>query len=327
MTPQRPGLSLVVPTRDTRELTLACLASVRDDAPGGACEVIVVDDASRDGTAEAVRREHPGVRVLTLGSPQRFAAAANRGAREARGEVLLLLNSDTRLLPGSLAALLDAFRRDPALGVAGGALSHADGVPQWSGGREPTGRWLFALASGLGGVPGRLPGYRRLRPVSGGAGGPVDWVSGAALAVRRRCWEEAGPLDEGYGFYAQDADLCLAARARGWGVAVVPAFRVVHLGGATVRPRGEDGGVPFDPELLWPDLVRLAGKRGGRPGARRARRALALGTRLRLVGRGLAAPFLPPGRRAPWRRDSEAFHRAAAALATASGVEPGSESR
>ena len=245
----RPPLSVVVPTHDTRELTLACLAALaRQDLPG--IEVILVDDASSDGTAEAVAAWHVSVRVIRNDRPAGFTRSANLGLRSAKGEVSLLLNSDTEVDPGGLAALLAAFAADPRLGAAGGALRYPDGRPQWSGGAAPSLLWLFGLASGLPALLGRLPLYRRLRPPAGTGPGRLDWVTGAALGLRRTALASLatpatpadpglpGPLDEGFRFYGQDLDLCLRLAAAGWRVAVVPGFGVMHHHGADHRPAG-----------------------------------------------------------------------------------------
>jgi N-acetylglucosaminyl-diphospho-decaprenol L-rhamnosyltransferase len=186
------ALSVVVPSRNTRELTLACLAAIDAAAaaqPGpGAIEVVVVDDGGDDGTAEAVGERFPAVRLLRCERQVGFTRAANRGLQAAAGDVLLLLNSDTEVAAGGegLAALLALFAAEPRLGIAGAALRYPDGSPQWSGGGEPTAVWLFALASGLAELLGRLPLYRRLRPMSGtrrrrrGAGAAVAGGAGGA---------------------------------------------------------------------------------------------------------------------------------------------------
>lgn len=314
---RRPRLSVVIPSHETRDLTLACLASLRaagapGDTPVGAAEVLLVDDGSRDGTAGAVCDRFPGVRVLRNETAAGFTATANRGMAAAEGELLLLLNSDTETGDGAWNAIDAAFRDRPKLGVAGAALRNPDGTPQWSGRSEPTGSWLFALASGIPRAVARIPGLRRLRPVAGWRDQTVDWVTGAAMVVRRPVWEAVGPFDASFHLYCQDLDLCLRARDAGWEVGVIPGFRVLHHGGATVRRQPGAAGHQ-NPELLWSELVRWAGKRGGRRRARRAARALKMGGWLRLVGRWLAAPFRGHADREKWRRVSASYREAIAA--------------
>lgn len=307
-----PVISVVVPTRDTRDLTLACLESVHAVEP--AAEVILIDDGSRDRTADAVAERFPDSRVLRNAEPLGFTAAANRGLESASGEVLLLLNSDTELLPGSTDALRRALVEDEGVGVAGAALRYPGGEPQWSGGRAPGLGWLFALASGMPRVLERFPGYRRGRPVSGTAPGEtVEWVTGAAFAMRREVWERVGPLDESFLFYAQDLDLCLRARDAGWRTRIVPGFRVVHHHGATIG-RARESVHRQHPELLWSDLLRWARKHRGLVWARRAARALLWGGRLRVALRWMGRPFLPRSEQEAWRRDTLTYERALTAI-------------
>jgi N-acetylglucosaminyl-diphospho-decaprenol L-rhamnosyltransferase len=275
----RPPLSIVIPTHDTRELTLRCLDALFA-SPVAGMEVILVDDASRDGTAEAVAARHRPVTVLRNGEPARFTRSANRGLAAATGEILLLLNSDTEVEAGGLARLVELFAREPALGIAGALLHYPDGSPQWSGGREPTLAWFFALTSGLPALLAKLPFYRRARPLAPDRPLEMDWVTGAAMAFRRPVWETVGPLDEGFRFYAQDLDFCLRARRAGFTVEVRPEVRVLHHHGATIgRSSGARG--RQHPELLWDDLLRWARKHHGPAWAARAEIALRAGDRLR----------------------------------------------
>lgn len=305
MRPAPPTLSVIVPTRDTRELTLRCLASLARAAPEA--EVVLVDDGGSDGTAEAAAAAHPRLRLLRLAEPAGFTHAANRGLAAACGELLLLLNSDTEVDAAGLAAVRAGFAASPRLGAAGAALHYPGGAPQWSGGAEPTLLWLFALASGAPRLLGRLPLYRRLKPPGATAGGTVAWVTGAALALRRAAWEEVGPFDERFRFYAQDLDLCGRMRAAGWEVALLPDFRVLHHHGATI---GAAAGSRQDTELLWTDLLRWAEKRHGARWARRAGAALAAGGRARLLARVAALPFVAALRRPAWCAEDEALRRA-----------------
>ena len=290
--------SVVLPTRDTRDLTLRALRSVAREAPRA--EVVVVDDAGSDDTAESVRREFPRARLLRQPVSRGYAAAVNSGLQLCGGDRLLLLNSDTELRAGGLAALDAAFAQAPRLGIAGAQLYYPDGRPQWSGGSEPTLFWFLALGSGWGAATAP---YRHLRRRIGRRGAApaeitVDWVSGAALALRRPVFEALGPIDESYAFYAQDLDYCRRAAAAGWEIGIVTGCEVLHWHGATVAPTGEGQRL----ELLWPDLVRWVRRARGLRPARRARRALLWASwlrrsrkdreRARLARRALAAPFL-----------------------------------
>jgi len=313
-------LSVVIPTHDTRALTLCCLASLASARPAPA-EVIVVDDGSRDGTAEAVAASYPGARLLRHEEARGFTASVNAGAALAESDLLLLLNSDTEVAVDALGALVGAFAGNPRLGVAGAALRYPDDRPQWSGGRRPGALWLFALASGLAFRLGGLGAWRRRRAVSGHGASRVEWVTGAALATRRAVWAEVGPLDPRFVLYGQDLDFCLRARDAGWEVAVVSECRVSHHHGATVGAAGGVGAARHDAGLLWADLVRWVAKRRGPAAARRAARILRLGgavQRLILVAEG-ALRAAPMNARQERRmlREAAAAARAAASEAPA----------
>src|SRR5215203_897487 len=309
----RPPLSVVVPTHGTRDLVLRCLDSLAA-SPVPGLEVILVDDASRDGTAEAVGERHPQVVVLINETPLRFTRSANLGLARARGEVLLLLNGDTEVEPDGLGRLLAVFAREPRLGIAGARLHYPGGSPQWSGGREPSPAWFFALASGLPVLLERLPLYRRAKPLDPRTPLRVDWVTGAAMAFRRCVWEAVGPLDEGFRFYAQDLDFCLRARRAGWEVEVRPELAVLHHHGATIGSAPGARGRQ-NPELLWSDLLRWARKHHGRAWAARAEAALRAGCALRLGSRRLARPFVAAARREEWEEDDQAVREALQGLA------------
>jgi GT2 family glycosyltransferase len=307
-----PLFSVVIPTRDTRELTLRCLVSLRG---GGAVpiDVIVVDDGSSDGTAGAVRRADPSAQVIETGRSVGFSRAVNAGVARTTGDVILVLNSDTEVVEGSLAAMIGAFADDAVLGIGGAELLNPDGSPQWRAGRWPTERWLFAQASGLGSMLSRLPGRRRLGSSGAGRSGAVDWVSGAAMAVRRELWERCGPFDVDYRFYCQDLDLCYSAHEAGWSVAVVPGFRVLHHQGATIGEAEGSSGA-FHPQFMWTDLIRFTAKNRGAGDAGKAARALRYGARLRLAMRRVARPLSSDRER--WDRETRAYRAGLDALET-----------
>jgi len=305
-------LSVVIPTYETRELTLRCLASLWlcNPAPD---EVVVIDDGGSDNTAQSVLRKYPRHVVVHLPHQHGFSAAANHGLARASGVLMLLLNSDTEVEPAALGAVFDAFALDPDLGIAGASLRHPDGAPQWSGGRMPTFLWYFALASGVPALLGRLRTWRKLRSPSGSGGGTVDWVAGTAMVIRRQVWQDLGPFDLGYRFYCQDLDLCFNAAAAGWKIRVLPEFKVFHHHGATIS--SADGAVgPTHPELMWMDFLRFMRRRGGAAAARKSTRALRMGGRLRLVGRRLASPWIPESDRSDWQAETSAYAAALRAL-------------
>jgi len=308
-----PSLSVVVPTRDTRTLTLRCLATLVPQFPPDA-EVIVVDDDSRDDTVAALAATHSAARVVRLAPARGFTVAANAGLAVATGELLWLLNSDTEVKPGAVAALRAAFGRTARLGAAGPLLFAPDGSPQWSGGRVPDRRWLFALASGVAALAAHVPAYRRRRPVSGHDGRPVEWIPGTALVMRAAAWREVGTFDERLALYGQDVDYGIRLRAAGWDVALVPAARVVHVGGATVGRVCDATTSGQDVAALWTDLVRVLAKHGGPAAGAAAARALVAGATLRLAARRLARPCVAVAHRTAWDHDTAMYARAVAAV-------------
>jgi len=291
--------SIVIPTFNTAAMTLACCRAAIAAAPAES-EVIVVDDGSTDGTCDVLRAEVPEVRIVRLDVNSRFAAAANAGVAVSNGAIILLLNSDTRVDREAPAKLLDAFAADATLGVAGAQLVDADGTPQWSGGPQPTLLWLVVMVSGIAHV---LP--RRMRP----RGGDVGWVSGAAMAFRRDAWNDAGPFNETYRFYAQDLELCVRARANGWHVRVIEDARVVHDGGATLRRARHVAELPHDPSLLWLDLLSWGRAHYGRAWAWSARALMFVAAFMRILGRTLRELLL----RGDARRSSRSTTRVYAA--------------
>ncbi len=233
-------LSVVIPSYETRGLLLECLEGVaraRAAHPKLDCEVVVVDNGSRDGSVEAVRERHPGVRVLAGARNRGFAAAVNRGLRARRGRHALLLNSDVEIAPDLLAAGVRLLDAHPDVGVLGGSLCHPGGRPQRSAHRLP------GLASEL------LPGEIFRRPARGRSGvsrrGPdgdrelvdVEAVRGAVLFVRGEALDALGLLDEGFFFFLEDTEYCARVRRAGLRVAQAPGLRAVHRLGASSKQR------------------------------------------------------------------------------------------
>jgi len=232
------GLSIVVVSWNTRALALRCLAAAQQaasgfsSATGTPVELVLVDNGSSDGTADAVRAALPSVRIVALPRNRGFAGGANAGCAAAGGDLLLLLNSDARVDASALIACWRHLDAHPRTGVVGPQLLHEDGRLQNSAHAFPA--WIDELVPGFVidlVAPRRRPAKRWV----GTAPIAVDAVQGAALLVRRTVLDAVGGFDEGYFFYLEETDLCWRARRAGFGVDLVPAARVVHASGASSK--------------------------------------------------------------------------------------------
>jgi GT2 family glycosyltransferase len=229
-----PDVSIVVVSYNTRDLLRACLCSVRATAGEMASEVIVVDNASTDGSVEMLARDFPEVTLVANAANVGFAAANNQAIRLSRGRYVLLLNSDAILQPGAVRALVDCLERTPRAGVAGGLLLNADGSFQFSFADPPSLRGEIMLALRLARrVYG--PEYPSYREEHSRVERDAGWVSGAFLLARRAAIEDVGLLDEGYFMYSEETDWCHRMRHAGWSVRFVPAARVTHFSGQSAR--------------------------------------------------------------------------------------------
>ena len=230
-------VTVVIVSFNTREELEACLASIAAAPPAVAHRVVVVDNASSDGTPAAVRQHWPWVRLIASDRNLGFAAANNLAIREADTEFVLLLNSDTLVPAGAIDALVLALESDTGAVAAGPRLVGADGRPEISFGpmlgpfnelrQKVLGRLYDRRVAGAVALVTRAT-RRRHYP---------DWVSGACLLVRRADALAAGLLDDRYFLYAEDVDFCAALRALGRRILFTPDAEVVHLRGASGRTR------------------------------------------------------------------------------------------
>jgi len=218
-----PGalLSYCVVNTNGREHLLACLEAIDRAHPAGVGrEVLVLDNASTDGSAEAVRTRGDDVRLIAL--ERRTGKAENDSTllREARGRYCLLLNEDSELRPGAAAALIAALDADPRAGAAGAQLLD-------SGGRPVPCAWRFP---GVGtALVGALFLHRRFTVQSNGSETrPVDWAQSSALLVRREAAEAVGYLDPAFFVYYDECDFCKRLAGAGWRTLYVPGAEAVH---------------------------------------------------------------------------------------------------
>jgi GT2 family glycosyltransferase len=214
-------VSIVIVSFNARADLERCLQALHDAPPAHSHEVIVVDNASSDGSADAAWRR--GVKVIETGANLGFARGTNIGIRASSGANLLLLNSDTIVPAGAIDRLLDVFDLHPEVAVAGPRLVDAGGRAELSFGRMvgPLNEFRQKHATGIDAAT-RQEQF-------------PDWVSGACLLARRSDAEAVGLLDERYFMYLEDVDFCAAVRARGRRVMFVPDIEVVHVRGQSVK--------------------------------------------------------------------------------------------
>jgi GT2 family glycosyltransferase len=206
----------------------ACLRSLRGQDP--ALEIIVVDNASTEGGGAGVEKEFPETRWIGLSENVGFGRANNAGVREAKGDGLLFLNTDTVVPPGAVSALASKLASAPDLAAVGPALVRPSGRYQVS----------FGRSVGLSGQSVQKfllnPFHERTLPRSSRARS-VGWLSAACLLCRRSAFEAAGGFDEEFFLYFEDIDLCVRLRKAGGRLEFDPAVKVVHEGGSTTAPR------------------------------------------------------------------------------------------
>jgi len=216
-----PTLSYCVVNTNGRDYLLACLEAIERTAPPDMPrEVLVLDNASRDGSAQAVHELGRQIRLIELESPAGKAANDSTLLGEARGRYCLLLNEDSELRPGAVEALVGALDADSEAAVAGAQLLDAEG-------REVPCAWRFpGLRTALAGA---VFLHRLLTVQSRGSEvRPVDWVQSSAMLVRRKAAAEVGYLDPAFFVYYDECDFCKRLADAGWRRLYVPAARAVH---------------------------------------------------------------------------------------------------
>jgi GT2 family glycosyltransferase len=225
------SLAVIIVSYNVRDELIACLESLVGHTDPYPTEIVVVDNASTDGTLDAVRERWPTVRAIDAGGNLGFARANNIGIRQTQSEFVLLLNPDTLLPPGALPTLVRGLAVHPEAAAAGPRLIDENGFPELSFG------WVIGpfgeLRQKVVGALYRRRVRRVVRMVDRWArsAGRREWVSGACLIVRRADLESVGLLDERYFMYTEDVDLCVSLRRRGREILFVPQSEILHLRG------------------------------------------------------------------------------------------------
>lgn len=224
--------SAVVVNYNAGRQILECLKSLRDQAPVN--EVVVVDNASTDGSTEEVARAFPEARIIRNDRNLGFAAGANSGVSAARGSIIVLLNPDAVVEPGSAAALVRTIDAHPRAGIVGALVRNPDGSVQPTKRAFPSLRHA-AMHGLLGLVWPNNPGTRAytLADDSFTQARTVDWVAATAIAIRREAFDAVGGFDEDFFFFVEDVDICRRLWDAGWEIWFEPQAVVVHVWGGS----------------------------------------------------------------------------------------------
>jgi GT2 family glycosyltransferase len=228
-----PTISIIIVSYNTRKMTLDCLRALYTDLGDMAAEVFLVDNASSDGSVEAVVDAFPQVEVIANRENIGFGAANNQALARARGEFVLLLNSDAFLAPGALSALRAVLRREPEVAAVGPRLLNGDGSLQVSCYRFPSPARVWYENTWLSAAFSEHPDIGDYRRWQHDSERDVDWVIGACLLVRRSVYEQIGGFDEAFHMYAEETDWQKRMRDHGWAIRFTPAAQATHVGGAS----------------------------------------------------------------------------------------------
>jgi GT2 family glycosyltransferase len=227
-----PDLSIVIVSWNVRDLLQACLESIQASHCESQPEVIVVDSASSDGAPQMVRRQFPWAHLIEAGHNVGFSKGNNMGIEASTGRYVLLLNPDTKIIGEALSEMIGYMESHPQVGVLGPQLLNEDMSVQSSRRRFPTlwtaffeSTWLQPYA------PRRIIDTYTMRDHSDDQVTEVDWVTGAAMLVRRQVIEQIGGFDEGFFMYSEELDWQRRIRSGGWQIIYFPQAQIIHYGG------------------------------------------------------------------------------------------------
>lgn len=240
-------LSIVIPSFNTKKLTVDCIKSIVDGSHGIDYEIIVIENASTDGSFEAItglKGKFGNIKIIRNSENVRFSASNNMGMKISKGRYVLLLNSDTLVKEGVLKRMITFMDGNANIGVASCALKNADGSFQGTGGAFPTllrvCAWMYfwediplfdRIIKPFHPVHGRSPFYK------GNFGGlkpeKRDWVTGAFMMISRDAIRKTGYFDTDYYMYTEEVDYCYRLHKKGFDTYFVPDVFITHFGGAS----------------------------------------------------------------------------------------------
>lgn len=242
-------IAVAVVSYNTRELLSRCLESVSRESPH---ELVVVDNASSDGSADMVRTRFATALLFTNSINSGYGAAANQAVAACHAEYILLLNADTIVCPDALLALCHFMDTHPNVSMLGPRIVNMDGTLQPSCFPFPTPMDIFLDVSNLPRLIRLLPVVREsyLRTWSHSHARPVPWVMGAGIVIRRCAFDRAGGFAESFHMFYEEVDLCYRMQKLGWQVYFAPVAEIVHIGGASTRQARAEMMVQFYASLM-----------------------------------------------------------------------------
>lgn len=212
-------LSIIIVSYNTRDLIGTCLDSILN-TNGSEKEIIIVDNASRDGSAEAIRNNYPSIHLVINETNRGFAAANNQALQLSKGHYIFFLNPDTEFLPSTFQHMITFMDKNPHIGLAGVKMINPDGTPQES-------------------ISRYYPGQSETSAELLGLNGDLAWVLGAGMVARAGLIKQIGGFNEDFFVYGEDQDLCLNIRKLGYEIGFLDFVVVVHLGAQSERKSTE----------------------------------------------------------------------------------------
>lgn len=229
------SLSIIIVSYNGLNYLKDCLDSINNNKPSASFEITVVDNASSDGTVEAVRKDYPHVKLIENNRNEGFAAANNKAIKNTDSEYILLINSDCQAYANSIDRMLEFADANKDAGIIGPRIINSDGSVQFSCRRFPS-FFDAGMHSILANIAPDNPFSRRykLADIDRDKISQVDWVSGSCMFIRRAALKQTGLMDEKYFMYVEDTDLCYQMWKKGWKVFYFPESEILHhIGGST----------------------------------------------------------------------------------------------
>jgi GT2 family glycosyltransferase len=224
-------ISIVIVNYRVKNLLERCLTSISESRDGSSCEIIVVDNNSKDGSVELLKQNFPEVKLIENQQNRGFSFACNQGVEKSSGRYVLLLNPDTIFPETGLKKVLDFMDSNPEAGICGPKMVDLRGNLLYSCRSFPS--FLTSISSSQSFLFRLFPrnplsGRYLLKDLNHSRIQEVDWVSGSCLLARKKMLERIGLLDESYFIYVEDVDLCYRAHKAGWRIFYLPEVTFVH---------------------------------------------------------------------------------------------------